>query len=69
MYQLHYTVFEMDPEGPKNGRSKICPFLCSNWHTEAKKIPENFFPWYHLACFFQMKILKKKYLAKVQKLI
>ena len=54
----------MDPGGPKNGRSKICPFLYSNGHTEAKKIPENFFPWYHLACFFQMKIVKKIFLAK-----
>ena len=50
------TVLEMDPRGPKNGRSKICLFLYSNGHTEAKKIPENFFPWYHLACFFKMKI-------------
>ena len=31
------TVLEMDPRGPKNGRSKICPFLYSNGHTEAKK--------------------------------
>ena len=45
-------------------RSKICPFLYSNGHTEAKKIPENFFPWYHLACFFKMKIFKKFFLAK-----
>ena len=29
-----------------------------------KKIPENFFHWYHLAWFFQMKILKKMFLAK-----
>ena len=48
----------------KNGRSKICPFLYSNGHTEAKKIPENFFPRYHLACFFKMKIFKKFFLAK-----
>ena len=54
----------MDPRGPKNGWSKICTFLYSNGHTEAKKIPEKFFPWYHLACFFQMKILKKIFLAK-----
>ena len=46
------TVLEMDPGGPKNGRSKICPFLYSNGHTEAKKISENFLPWYHLTCFF-----------------
>ena len=54
----------MDPRGPKNGWSKICLFLYSNGHTEAKKIPENFFPWYHLACFFKMKIFKKFFLAK-----
>ena len=54
---------EMDPRGPKNGQSKICPFLYSNGHTEAEKIPENFFPWYHLACFFEMKIFKKIFLA------
>ena len=53
----------MEPGGPKNGRSKICPFLYFNGHTEAKKIPEIFFPWYHLAYFFQMKI-QKKFLAK-----
>ena len=35
----------------KNGRSKICPFLYSNGHTEAKKIPENFFHWYHFLCY------------------
>ena len=37
------TVLEMDPRGPKNGRSKILLFLYSFGHTEAKKIPEIFF--------------------------
>ena len=54
----------MTREVRKIRRSKICPFLYSNGHTEAKKIPENFFPWYHLACFFKMKIFKKIFLAK-----
>ena len=38
-------------------------------YTEAKKIPENFFPWYHLACFFKMKIFKKIFLAKTHQKI
>ena len=59
-----FTVSEMVSWGPKNCRSKIFPFLYSLGHTEAKKIPEYFFHWYHLACFFQMKILKKFFLAK-----
>ena len=54
----------MTREVRKIRRSKICLFLYSNGHTEAKKIPENFFPWYHLACFFKMKIFKKFFLAK-----
>ena len=58
------TLSEMASWGPKNCRSKIFPFLYSLGHTEAKKIPEYFFHWYHLACFFQMKILKKFFLAK-----
>ena len=58
------SVKTLSREVRKNGRSKICPFLYSNGHTEAKKIPENFFPWYHLACFFKMKIFKKILLAK-----
>ena len=60
----NFTVLEMDPRGQKNGWSKIYPFLYSNGHTEAKKIPENFFPRYHLACFFKMKIFKIFFLAK-----
>ena len=52
------------PEVRKFRRSKIFLFLHSLGHTEAKKIPEIFFHWYHLACFFQMKILKKFFLAK-----
>ena len=49
----------MDPRGPKNGRSKILPFLYSFGHTEAKKIPENFFLWYYWACFFSNSFLAK----------
>ena len=52
------------PEVRKFRRSKIFLFLYSLGHTEAKKIPEFFFHRYHLACFFQMKILKKLFLAK-----
>ena len=40
-------MLEMDPWCPKNGWLKICTFLYSNEHTEAKKIPEKSFPWYH----------------------
>ena len=47
----YVTVLEMDPRGPKNCRSKILPFLYSFGHTEAKKIPENFFHWYHFLCY------------------
>ena len=35
----HTTV---DPGGPKNGRSKICPFLYYNGHTEVKILKKNY---------------------------
>ena len=56
----YHTELEMDLRSPKN----FLMFLYSFGHTEAEKIAENFFHWYHLAWFFQMKICKKNFLAK-----